>query len=225
MRNFLFLVIFFLSLVTIGQQTIDNGADPEGKSLLSPYGTTMIIRNTNTSANIKGHQYYEEYNGLATVYINAKRVRKCLVRYNAFNDEIEVTENQKVFNLLKVNHMEVVLDDYSYKVFDYKGNKHFFIMLNKGRYSLAIKKDKKIKGGRQADSGYQTNIPSRYIEINKYFIIDNDTGEIKSLKLKKKEVLNLLHKKEEIQKMASSKKLNFRKEKDVITILDYYNSI
>ncbi|WP_271765868.1 hypothetical protein [Aquimarina algiphila] len=223
MKNFL--LFFLLTTSMIGQQTIDNGIDPEGSSAISPYSTTMIVRNAPIDNSIRGHQYYEEYNSLATVYIDKKRARKCLVRYNAFKDEIEVTENDKAFNMLKIDDIEVALDGYAYKLYDYEGGKQFFIVFNEGRYSLGIKAQKKIKAGKQASTGYETSTPSRYIEVNKYCIIDNEKGEIKNVKLKKKEILKVLNKKTEIEKFASSKKLSFKKEKDLIKIINYYNSL
>ncbi len=219
------LLFFLLTISMVGQQTIDFGADPEGNSTISPYSTTMIVRNAPADKTILGNQYYEEYNSLATVYIDKKKAHKCLVRYNAFNDEIEVTENDKAFNMLKIDNIEVVLDRYSYKLFDYEGKKQFFIVFNKGRYSFGIKAKKKIKEGKQASTSYETSRPSRYIEVNKYFIIDTEKSEIRNIKLNKKEVIKVLDKKDEIQKVASSKKLSFKKEKDLIKIMNLYNSL
>ncbi|WP_438709984.1 hypothetical protein ACSTS3_11300 [Aquimarina muelleri] len=224
MQNFL--LLFLLTISMTGQQTIDNGADPEGNSFISPYSTTMIVRNKEIDRTIKGHQYYEEHNSLATIYINKKRDRKCLVRYNAFNDEIEVSQKDQAFNILKIDNIEVALEKYSYRLFNYEGDKHFFITFNKGRYSLAIKTQKKIKGGRQARTGYETSSPSRYISINKYFVVDNEKEEIKSIKLKKKNIIEVLNdKKDQVEKFVSSKKLNLKKEEDVIAVIDYYNTL
>jgi hypothetical protein len=162
---------------------------------------------------------------MATIYVNKKLVRKCLVRYNAFNGELEYVDDNKRFNMLKVDNLEVALKKYRYKLFDYEGDRQFFIIYNKGPFSLGVKALKKIKQGKEAVTSYEASTPSKYIDNNKYFIINNEKGEVKGIKLKKKDILKVLNKKDELEKFASSKKLNFKKEADLARIIDYYNTL
>lgn len=210
----------------IGQETIGGGAsNPSGNTAIGPFSSTMMVRQKARNTSIKGHQYYEESNEMATIYVNKKLVRKCLVRYNAFNGELEYVDDNKRFNMLKVDNLEVALKKYRYKLFDYEGDRQFFIIYNKGPFSLGVKALKKIKQGKEAVTSYEASTPSKYIDNNKYFIINNEKGEVKGIKLKKKDILKVLNKKDELEKFASSKKLNFKKEADLARIIDYYNTL
>ncbi|WP_108840577.1 hypothetical protein [Aquimarina sp. Aq78] len=226
MKNFFILFLLMSSTVMIGQETFGGGAsDPGGKTGIGPFSSTIMVRQKARNTSIKGHQYFEENNEMATIYVNKKQVRQCLVRYNAFNGELEYVDDNKRFNMLKVDNLEVALRKYSYKLFNYEGDRQFFVVYNKGPFSLGVKAMKKVKQGKEAVTSYDASTPSKYIENNKYFIINNKKGEVQKVKLKKKDILKVLDKKEELEKFASSKKLSFKKEKDLIKIINYYNSI
>ncbi|PKV50087.1 hypothetical protein ATE84_2136 [Aquimarina sp. MAR_2010_214] len=227
MKFFFLLVLSLISTITIGQETIFGmNSDPNNNLKASPFGTTIVVRQSARNTSIKGHQYFEEIDEMATVYIDKKSVRKCLVRYNAFNGELEyLDDNNKRFNMLKISNLEVDLKKYSYKLFDYEGSKQFFIVYNKGAFSLGMKVLKKIKQGKEGATSYDKSTPSKYVEKSKYFIVNNEKGEVQKVKLKKKDILKVLDKKEELEKFASSKKLKFKKEKDLIRIINYYNSL
>ncbi len=226
MKNLFILFLIISNTVMIGQETFGGGAsDPSGNTAIGPFSSTIIVQQKARNTTIKGHQYFEENNEMATIYVNKKQVRQCLVRYNAFNGELEYVDNNKRFNMLKVENLEVALKKYSYKLYEYDGDRQFFIVYNEGPFSLGMKALKKIKQGKEAVTSYDASTPSKYIENNKYFIINNEKGEVKKVKLKKKDILKVLDKKEELEKFASSKKLSFKKEKDVIKIINYYSSL
>ncbi|WP_108866898.1 hypothetical protein [Aquimarina aquimarini] len=225
MKTIFTLFLILNSTLLIAQEITGNVSDPGSNNVISPFGSTMIVRNNSTDEVIKGHQYYEERDQIATVYIKGKPVKKCLVKYNGFNEEIEYLEKDKRYNLLKLDDMEVKLNKYSYRLFDHKGDKKFFLVYNKGMFSLGLLAIKKIREGKQATSSYESSTPSRYIENYKYFIINNKDKVVTDIKLKKKEILKTLGKKEELEKFAKSRKLSFKKESDLVKIIKYYNTL
>ncbi len=225
-KLFIFYVVvcsnFFIS-AQIGGGTM---VGPGEAANATPYGTQVFVRDASEDP-IEGNRYFEETNKLAVVYINKKRARRCLMRYNAYYDQIEVTENNKVFNLIKRDDMKVVIEDegYVYKIFDFEEASRFFILLQEGDISLLKRVEKKVKVGKDATTGYETNTPSRYIEKHRYFLKDK-SGDLVNVKLKKKEILKVLTaQKDEVEKYASSKRLSFRKEKDLVKIIKHYNTL
>ncbi len=218
----LFVVLSCNSLIR-GQAVIES-ATKTGETAPEPYKTQVYATGTSKNLPVQGHRYFEEGNKLATIYTNGKKAVKCLVRYNSFSDEIEVTE---IYKILKKDYVKVVLDreGYSYKLLEHEGQKRFFILFNRGKTSLALKTYKRIRRGKDGTSGYEESTPDKYVGINKYFI-RNEIGDLIPVKFRKKEILKVLEKeKKPIEKYASANKLNFKKEKDVIKIINYYNSL
>ncbi|WP_271765869.1 hypothetical protein [Aquimarina algiphila] len=219
MKN-LFLVILLLKMyMAVGQNSISRA---EELSDMGAYGTRVVVRKPIKNT-VQGHQYYENENKLASVYINGKKLRRAYVRYNSLNDEIEVTE---VFNILKKENIKVVLDKgYVYKMLDFEGTKQFFIFLKEGKNSLVMKVEKRIKQGENAIDAYKQSTNAKYIEKRRYFILTSE-GDLLRVKLKQKDVLKVLgDKKNEIKKYVSSKGLNYKKENDLIRIVSYYNTL
>ncbi len=219
----MFLALLLIqTFLSIGQSKNDLIVEDEETSNLSAYGTRVVVKKPSKNI-IQGHEYFENENKLASVFVNKQKSRRAFVRYNALNDQIEVTE---VFNVLKRDNIEIVLDEgYAYKVLDFEGTKQFFVFLKEGKTSLVMKVEKKIKQGREAIGGYQKTTKDKYVEKHSYFIL-NEEGELLKMRLKEKDILRVLgDRKSEIEKYISSKKLNCKKEKDVVKIVNYYNTL
>ncbi len=219
----LFLVLLLLqNCLIVGQAKIGSVAGVEETTNMSAYGTRVVVKKPLKNT-VQGHQYYENENKLASVYVNGKKMRRAYVRYNTLNDEIEVTE---IFNVLKRENIRVVLDEgYVYKMLDYEGTKQFFVFLKEGKNSLVMKVEKKVKQGQKGIDAYEQTTNDKYIEKRSYFILKAD-GDLLKVKLKQKDVLKVLEdKKNEIEKYVSSKGLNYKKENDLIRIVGYYNTL
>lgn len=219
----LFLVLLLLqNCLVVGQAKTGSVAEAEETTNMSAYGTRVVVKKP-PKYSVQGHQYYENENKLASVYVNGKKMRRAYVRYNTLNDEIEVTE---IFNILKKENIRVVLDEgYVYKMLDYEGTKQFFVFLKEGKNSLVMKVEKKIKQGQNAVDAYEQTTNDKFIEKRSYFILKAG-GDLLKIRLKQKDILKALEdKKNEIEKYVSSKKLNYKKESDLIRIVGYYNTL
>ncbi|MBQ0737465.1 hypothetical protein [Aquimarina celericrescens] len=217
----IFLLLLYISNLA-GQKVESDTYNITEVSELSAYGTRVVLRKSGKD-HIQGDQYYESKNRLASIYVDGKKTRRSYVRYNAMTDEIEVTE---VFNILKREDIEIVLDEgYMYKILDFNGTKQFFIFLKEGKISLVMKVEKIIKNGKGIVTGYEQTTPTKYVEKRSYFI-KRDGDDLLSIKLKKKDILRALgDKKDEIEKYVTSKKLSYKKESDLIKIISYYNKL
>lgn len=205
----LFLVLLLLqNCLIVGQAKIGSVAGVEETTNMSAYGTRVVVKKPLKNT-VQGHQYYENENKLASVYVNGKKMRRAYVRYNTLNDEIEVTE---IFNVLKRENIRVVLDEgYVYKMLDYEGTKQFFVFLKEGKNSLVMKVEKKVKQGQKGIDAYEQTTNDKYIEKRSYFILKAD-GDLLKVKLKQKDVLKVLEdKKNEIESTFPQKGLIIKK--------------
>ncbi|MDY8137713.1 hypothetical protein [Aquimarina sp. 2201CG5-10] len=230
MRKTLFVLgIITLSFVGVqAQQT-------QSTTVISPTGTAIrlntfakpINEKVITEDGIAGSKYHEEKYKMATVYLNGKVIHEYAIRYNAYHDEIEILNGEKPFALLKQDGVEVVLKNYSYVMMKNDvGIKGYFIDFNKdASTSLVLKPKKTLKKAVEPSSGLGGTMPPTFTEDYQYYIKDK-SGNLKTVRLKKKDLLKVLNdKKSEIEKYASSSKLSYKKEKDVIKILDHYNTL
>jgi len=174
---------------------------------------------------IEGSKYRESSFEIAEIYVNEKLYKKYAIIYNAYNDEIEVKSDNNNFVLSKEEYISVVKKTYKYVYYNHNQNKGYFVVFNKGEIALLLKAKKKIKKAVEPKSGLGSYVPPKFINDYKYFI-RNERGTLRTIKLKKKDILKVLgDKKEEVSKFVSSKKLSFKKEKDVIKIIDFYNTL
>ncbi|TPN85312.1 hypothetical protein [Aquimarina algicola] len=228
-------ILFFLSICSVFSLTINaqgfGSASSRGPGEIDGFdpsaGGIGVIVTESSVENIKGHKYYEDNKEMASVYVNGDMKVKCMVRYNAVDDEVETTDNDKTYKMFKRDNIEIVLDKkgYRYKVFEEENQKKYYILFNKGKVSLALRPKKKIKLGVKAATNYEKDKPSRYVLQNDYFILTEEDKFI-PVKFKKKEILAALSsKKDEVENFVSSKKLRFKKKEDLIKIIDHYNSL
>lgn len=223
--NLLFFSVFFHLIVSGQEIQMDVQSNLDATSrVLSAYMKPRI--ESFSEKNIKGNKYYKEEYKIAEIYVNNKKIHEYAVRYDAYSDEIEVAANNKTFALSKGKNIRVLLKDSEYKLLDTEDKKGYFIILNKNKeISLVLKARKKIKKAVQAKSGYGAEVPPSFIKEYTYFIQEKEGG-LKEIKLKKKDIIAVLKdKKDQIEEFASSKKINFKKEEDVITVIDYYNTL
>ncbi len=173
---------------------------------------------------IEGSKYHESDFEMAEVYINDVLYKKYNIIYDAYDDQIEVKDGDQNFILSKGENISIISKKYKYLYLS--DNKGYFIVFNKNKdTTLMLKAKKKIKKAIEPKSGFGAYVPPKFIRVYSYFI-RNKAGNMIPLKLKKKDILDVLvDKKQEISTYVSSNNLSYKKEKDVIEIIDYYNTL
>lgn len=105
---------------------------------------------------------------------------------------------------------------------------HFYeVISNLQNTNFLLKDVKKYLFDPNKSRGYQTqnSIPQEYKEKANYYI-KNSSGKYIKTKLKKKNILKLLNDKDsEVNAFVVSNKINFKKEHDVVKLLDYYHKL
>ena len=218
MKKFLFILILPLSFYG---QVVGNG---DGITTDTQVGIVIM------EVPIEGTPYMNATYKHGETVINGINRTKALMRYNAYNDAIELLdENNTPRKLLRRKSIEAIFDGKTYKIFDYleggKAREGYFNPLNTGVVKLVFKPKKMFVQAEKPDHGYDTYKPPIYKDISSYYIISGDRPAIKT-RLGKKQILNHLTKnKAQVKKFISSEKLNLKKEVDVIELIDYYNSL
>ncbi len=214
--------IVYLVLLVFG---LTYGQDPDGggPGYLAQIGT--VIRDIP----IEGSPYFNERYKVGNTEINGKTVR-LLMRHNALTDQIELKDvKQKEFNMLHRKDLEADFDGrkYIYKEYTESGKKvgGYFNPLNDGRAVLFFKPKKVFVQATKPDHGYDTFKPPVYKDVSSYYLkIGNQP--IQELTLSKGAVLKTLKDKSgALKNFVSRNGLKLRSEKEVLQLLEYYNSI
>ena len=99
----------------------------------------------------------------------------CLLRYNIYNDIIEIKEHNATLGLIKSLHIYAVINDieYHYEDFIDKNNKAkegYFILLSKGAsINLYLRKTKTFNKTEKAESTYYKDKPAKFVDSQAYY--------------------------------------------------------
>ncbi len=142
-----------------------------------------------------------------------------LMRYDAFNDQMEVKNNEDqivIINKKTIN--EVTFNDGSkYKIYNYttegSSKTGYLKVLYAGKNSSLLKKDViKYVPEKKAESSYDSDVPAAYKKGSAIYFIADHNGDIRSF-TKKKELLKLFPaKKKAIDKFMKANRVKFSDE-------------
>tara|TARA_R110002051_G_scaffold644_1_gene3192 strand:+ start:3251 stop:3859 length:609 start_codon:yes stop_codon:yes gene_type:complete len=178
--------------------------------------------------NVIGSPYFNETWTFGTVYINETSYNREL-RYNAYTDDLEMKEKGEIINLLKRDYIWAKIDKNTYRIEEYAENGNqtkqgYFIELNEGKARLLTKKQKELMAAQAAKSSYQSDKPARFIEEESYYL-KVDKGPAIEIKLKEKDILDILDKEDQLKAYIKANKLNLKSQEEVIQLLNHYNSL
>lgn len=178
---------------------------------------------------------------VGSIYVNeefllaklSNREDQYLMRYNAYQDEMEFKKGGKTFNLSKnLNYMINFQGiNKTYQVYNYIENKEtvpgFFVVLYSGdNISLLIKEKIKFYEEVKAKTGYDKYKPPTMRRLDDKFYIGYKKSVATELPRKEKDILDLFGSKAgEIGSYAKKNNLGFKKEEDLIQIFKYYDTL
>jgi hypothetical protein len=181
--------------------------------------------------NVQGSPYYNESFLRGKVYTNNNEFFETELRYDAYNDEMQMLQNGNIIALLKFEKSKIeisneVYEAHSYTDDDGSSDIRYFINLTKPENTtkLLLCKSKKFVEGSKAQNSYTTDKPPMFRDDPSYLILKDNT--ISPVKLSKKKFLNFLEDKEkQIDNYISQKELNFKNEEDFVDVINFYNSL
>ncbi|MBT8284901.1 MAG: hypothetical protein HKO75_05890 [Flavobacteriaceae bacterium] len=183
----------------------------------------------NLPANVQGSPYANEEFVLGKVYAKGQDPYNGLLRYNAYQDGIEMKTDKGIITLLKRDYLSAVISGKHYRIENYKKNgairKTYFVEMNKGNARLLFKQGKKFVQERAATSSYSKDKPAKFEDDNSYYIITEGNPGIE-IKLKSKDVISALpdHQKE-VEAFAKKNKFKMKTEEEILQVLAYYNTL
>lgn len=196
---------------------------------------TEYINNTtlgglnNLPANVQGSPYANEEFVLGKVFAEGQKPYNGLLRYNAYQDGIEMKTDKGVITLLKRDYLSAEINGKLYRIENYDKNgairKTYFAELSKGKARLLLKQGKKFVEERAATSSYSKDQPAKFEDEISYYIITEGNAAIET-RLKAKDVIAALpdHQKE-LSAFVKKNKLKLKTEAEVMQLLAYYNSL
>lgn len=178
---------------------------------------------------VEGTVYLNKQFRKGYALVNGYKHEELLLRYDAYSDEIEYLDEGKRMLFHKGEHTEVSIDSIVYKFIDYfdkgKVKSGFFNPLNQGETVLYLRNTKTVFY-KTPENGYESFVPPKFLLKTSYYLKRKDRPAMPLNDLSKKEIFAVLWEHySDLRKYARENKLRMRTEKEVIQVLDYYDSI
>lgn len=159
--------------------------------------------------------------------------RNIYLRYNIHRNEMELktsnTKDAEVFLLLKSSDFYVKIQEKVYMFVPYNGleedGTYFELLYTGSKVDLYKNQTKKYSPPVKARTSLQGDIPQKFEDLNKYYIL-TDQGLLYEIPSSRKEKLNIFNlKKHYLEDYVKKNKLNLNNEEDLIRLIIYYDSL
>ena len=182
-------------------------------------------------SNINGSPYEnDEFLPGKAVSKNLNNSKTFLLRYNIYNDVLEIKDDKNLIGLIKSANIYATIKgtEYHYEDFIADNNmakKGYFILLSKGEnVSLFLRKTKQYKEPIQAKTSFHKNEPAAFIDSESFYFKKDNV--MSSLSQNKKKILQQFPEKEdELNSYLKKEKINLKSEKDLIQLFSYLDSV
>ena len=183
--------------------------------------------NDNLPPNLVGSPYLTDDFKRGMVYMENETPYPAMMRYNAYQDEIQVQGPDGISTLFMRDNIWAELNGETIKIETYeKGSgtaKGYFFELNKGATRLLKKHKKVFMESAPASSSYSQEKPPRFDDDITYYLAQE--GEpAKEIKLKKKDIAEILNS-EEAQAYIKENKMKLKSEDEVIELINHLNAL
>ena len=195
-----------------------------------------VNKNPYTNPKVKGSEYFDDMFKPAKVkYFEKDLIENIFLRYNAYKDEIEFSNNPKTLSsdkiLMKNMNISCSIEGENYVYTNYINvneirKEGYLIELFLGKkYALYEKRIKVFMEGSEAKTSLERSFDARFVEKSKYYISKNNS-EKKEIKINKKSLVDFLDLDvKDKKKIIKQSKLKFKKTSDIIAILNEYDQI
>ncbi|UJH66550.1 hypothetical protein [Allomuricauda sp. SCSIO 65647] len=242
LKRVISLCVILASIAAVGQ-TQGSGISLNGQINTSQYNTTRLSNlifekfldqkekvNPIKFEDIKGSPYEPKEFVVGTFHLKDKEPLNLMMRYNMYDDEIEVKENDgTITSFLKVDGTEFSIQDalirpYSYTDENDQFKRGNFVVLADGDTKLLLKKKVVLIPPEKAPTPNQRDRAAKFI-VNKDYYVLKGTEQPVLFNGKKKDLLSLFpDRAEEIKKFIKEGKLNLKKQEDLAQVFEHINS-
>lgn len=180
----------------------------------------------NLPPNIEGSPYLTDDFIKGTVFVENEKPYGAMMRYNAYQDEIQVKGSDGISSLFKREYVWAEIGGQSFRIETYNDrsgtSKGYFVELNRGKVRLLKRIERVFKEGQAAVSSYSEDTPPRFEEEVTYYLI-REGSPAEAIRLRKKDVLDFLSS-EEVESYVKENKLRLKSEGEVIQVLGRVNA-
>ena len=233
-----FFYFFILSTYSIFSQNIgSNGVRSDSRiNDLFELIKNRVNKYPNTNPKVKGSEYFDKIFKPAEVkYFDKDLDENIFLRYNAYKDEIEFSNNPKTLSsdkiLMKNMNISCSIEDEKYIYTSYininglRKEGYLVVLFIGKKYALYEKRIKLFMEGSEAKTSLERSFDPRFVEKFKYYVSKNNS-EKKEIKINKKNLVELLGYDARNKKIIiKQNKLKFKTVSDVITILEEFDQI
>ena len=221
MKNILAVLCLLLSGSVYTQTNFNAGISIGGND--TNLGSSFFYNTRNV---ILGSVYlFDEWDNSAEIHTLSSEkflVRNINLNINRNAFEAKLTDSDSIFSFNFNNIKQVVISDKIYKNYFYNDdNRVYEIIYETEKFSIMKGFSVKLVKGHYNPMVRISN--DKYSKFSSYFIKLNNS--IKPFKLRKKSVINLLSADKNnisrLESYVSNKKLSYKREEDVVQILDY----
>jgi hypothetical protein len=196
---------------------------------LFTFSVSMAQTTTSNGTKVEGSPYLNE-SFVAGEISFGKSKSKVPVRYNIHKDEMEYMQKGVTYvldpaqNIKKVHIGEAT---FIYTEFEFRGKpmKGFLELLDSGKVTLLSKKVVTFDDAKRGGSPDGTDRPARYYRLADVFYYKIGNGEMKKVENIKTMIASLPDKQDELSQFAKKEKISPRKEKELVKLAQYYNSL
>ncbi|MBO0590429.1 hypothetical protein I2486_03325 [Cellulophaga sp. E16_2] len=240
-------IILILKCTLVLSQNLSPAPNGEAGMLANAKGGSpmlnlvmMELRNNESNDAVNktlGTPYSNDKFIKSKIYYDKDLQGEFFVRYNALNSSIELKKSlqseekpQQLLadkkNIIKYLNKELRFTTYINKKKKTK-NGYLSLIADGKKYQLYHKLAVKYSEGKAAVNSMVASIPNKYTHFEEYYYHKKELNHIDYLPLGKKKVLKQFTKmdKEKIKEFISKNKLTTNKEKDLIAIFNYINTL
>lgn len=180
----------------------------------------------NLPPDIEGSPYLTDEFVKGTVFVENEKPYAAMMRYNAYQDEIQVQGSDGISSLFKRDYIWAEIGGETFRIQTYGDragtSKGYFVELNRGNIRLLKRIVREFKEGQPAVSSYSQNTPPRFDEKVTYYLV-REKSPAREVRLRKKDILGFLSSKE-VETYVKENKLRLNSEKEVIQVLTQINA-
>ena len=180
----------------------------------------------NLPPDIEGSPYLTDEFVKGTVFVENEKPYAAMMRYNAYQDEIQVQGSDGISSLFKRDYIWAEIGGETFRIQTYGDragtSKGYFVELNRGNIRLLKRIVREFKEGQPAVSSYSQNTPPRFDEKVTYYLV-REESPAREVRLRKKDILGFLSSKE-VETYVKENNLRLNSEKEVIQVLTQINA-
>ena len=221
MKKILAILCLLLSGSVYTQTNFNAGLSIGGNDY--SYGSTFFY---NTKNIVLGSVYlFDEWDNTAEIHTLSNErflVRNINLNINRNAFEAKLTDSDSIFSFNFNNIKHIVINDKTYKNYYYNDDNRVYEIIYESN-TFSIMKGFSIKVVSSSGNPMVNRSNDKYAKFSSYFIKKNNS--IKPFRLRKRSIYNLLDNDKNIisrlESYMSNKNLSYKREKDVVQILDY----